>query len=228
MARTVYEEMLPRWLSTRESAKPPPQESAAARWPLLATLAAPVFTGLATAWFFRGRRPALWSKKVRDVMVDEVVTIAPSATLADAARQMRDHNVGILPVIVAGELAGVITDRDLVVRALAEGADPTLTVVGEFASGAPISVRPDTGLDETMETWVSARWVAYLSWTTTTGWWVSSRSARWLCDRARKRRRCTPPKRSRNGRLAPRSTRRATSVLNGQCSRSRALPLLSR
>ena len=151
MARTVYEEMLPRWLSTRESAKPPPQESAAARWPLLATLAAPVFTGLAAAWFFRGRRPALWSKKVRDVMVDEVVTIDPSATLADAARQMRDHNVGILPVIVAGELAGVITDRDLVVRALAEGADPTLTVVGEFASGAPISVRPDTGLDETME-----------------------------------------------------------------------------
>ena len=36
-------------------------------------------------------------------------------------------------------------------RALAEGADPTLTVVGEFASGAPIAVRPDTGLDETME-----------------------------------------------------------------------------
>jgi CBS domain-containing protein len=84
-------------------------------------------------------------------MVDEVVTIDPSATLADAARQMRDHNVGILPVIVAGELAGVITDRDLVVRALAEGADPTLTVVGGFASGAPISVRPDTGLAETME-----------------------------------------------------------------------------
>ena len=113
--------MLPRWLSTRESAKPPPQEGAAARWPLLATLAAPVFTGLATAWFLRGRGPALWSKKVRDVMVDEVVTIDPFATLADAARQMRDHNVGILPVIVDGELAGVITDRDLVVRALAEG-----------------------------------------------------------------------------------------------------------
>jgi CBS domain-containing protein len=151
MARTVYEEMLPRWLSTRLSAKPPPQEDAAARWPLLATLAAPVFTGLATAWFLRGRGPALWSKRVRDVMVDEVVTIDPSATLADAARQMRDHNVGILPVIVDGELAGVITDRDLVVRALAEGADPMLTFVGEFASGAPIAVHPDTGLDETME-----------------------------------------------------------------------------
>ena len=167
MARTVYEEMLPRWLSTRESAKPPPQESAAARWPLLATLAAPVFTGLAAAWFFRGRRPALWSKKVRDVMVDEVVTIDPSATLADAARQMRDHNVGILPVIVAGELAGVITDRDLVVRALAEGADPTLTVVGEFASGAPIFFRPDPGLDETMEMGPS---IAGKQWSTVMGY----------------------------------------------------------
>ena len=163
-------------------------------------------------------------------MVDEVVSIDPSATLADAARQMRDHNVGILPVIVAGELAGVITDRDLVVRALAEGADPTLTVVGEFASGAPISVRPDTGLDETMETWVSARWVAYLSWTTTTGWWVSSASARWLCDRARKRRRCTPPKRSRNGRLAPRSatlaTRTAAFPLRRSASRTHAALML--
>jgi CBS domain-containing protein len=84
-------------------------------------------------------------------MIKEVVTIDPSATLADAARQMRDHNVGILPVIVDGRVAGVITDRDLVVRAFAEGADPTLTVVGEFASGAPISVRPDAGLDETMD-----------------------------------------------------------------------------
>jgi CBS domain-containing protein len=84
-------------------------------------------------------------------MVEDVVTVEPTATLADAARQMRDHNVGILPVIVEGRVAGVITDRDLVVRALAEGADPTLTVVGEFASGSPVSVRPDTGLDETME-----------------------------------------------------------------------------
>src|SRR5215470_9333343 len=64
---------------------------------------------------------------------------------------MRDHNVGILPVVVNGQLVGVITDRDLVVRAFAEGADPTLTVVSEFALPQPICARLDTPLDEAME-----------------------------------------------------------------------------
>jgi CBS domain-containing protein len=89
--------------------------------------------------------------RIRDVMVRDVVTIDASATLVEAARRMRDHNVGILPVVVNTKLAGVVTDRDLVVRALAEGADPTLTSVGEFASAELICARPDTPLDEAME-----------------------------------------------------------------------------
>src|SRR6266849_3041051 len=60
--------------------------------------------------------------KVRDVMVRNVVAIEPSASLAEAARRMCEANVGILPVVEAGEVLGVITDRDLVVRAIAAEA----------------------------------------------------------------------------------------------------------
>ena len=61
--------------------------------------------------------------KIKDVMVQDVVTINPSASLAEAAQLMRQANVGILPVVEEGQVCGVITDRDLVVRAIAVGAD---------------------------------------------------------------------------------------------------------
>jgi predicted transcriptional regulator len=118
--------------NARDRSVDPPQDSATAKWPLLAAVAVPAFAGLATAWFLREREPGVTT--VKDLMVRDVVTIDPAVTLVEAARRMRDHNVGILPLVVNGKLAGVITDRDLMVRALAEGADPTLTVVGEFAS----------------------------------------------------------------------------------------------
>jgi CBS-domain-containing membrane protein len=136
MARTAYERIAHPWLRTPVTARSKvAHDSATAKWPFLAALAVPAFAGLATAWFSRERGPAV--TRVKDLMVRDVVTIDPAVTLAEAATRMRDHNVGILPVVVNGKLAGVITDRDLVVRALAEGADPTLTVVGEFASAEP-------------------------------------------------------------------------------------------
>jgi CBS domain-containing protein len=152
MAKKVYEAVAQQWLPTLMTAKStPPQNGATLMWPLFIAVAIPAFAGLARAWFLRERAPVLRLKQVKDLMVSDVVTVDPSATLAQAARLMRDHNVGILPVIVNTRLAGVITDRDLVVRALAEGADPTLTVVGEFVSAEPICARPDTQLEEAME-----------------------------------------------------------------------------
>jgi CBS domain-containing protein len=150
MARTAYELIAQPWLRTPLTARTKPARGRArAKWPFFAALAVPALAGLARALFSRGHRPAV--KRVKDLMVCDVVTVDPAVTLAEAARRMRDHNVGILPVVMNGELAGVITDRDLVVRALAEGADPELTLVGEFASAEPISARPDTPLGEAME-----------------------------------------------------------------------------
>jgi CBS domain-containing protein len=53
-------------------------------------------------------------KRVREVMQRKVVTIAPEASLLLAARRMREHQIGCLPVLERGELLGMITDRDLV------------------------------------------------------------------------------------------------------------------
>jgi CBS domain-containing protein len=59
--------------------------------------------------------------KLKEIMTKDVEVLHPQDTIQTAAQKMRDRNVGFLPVIEAGELAGVITDRDLVIRTLADG-----------------------------------------------------------------------------------------------------------
>ena len=150
-AATAIRETAIRWSPTlRTHHSTPPHAAVTPKSLLFAAPAVLALAGLAT-WFYRERGGLSSSTKVKHVMVSDVVTIASSATLAEAAQLMRDSNVGILPIVGEGTVAGVITDRDLVVRALAEGADPTLTVVGEFASVDPICARPDTPVDEAME-----------------------------------------------------------------------------
>jgi CBS domain-containing protein len=80
--------------------------------------------------------------KVKEIMVPNPLTIEASATLVEAARRMRDGNVGMLPIIESGSLRGVITDRDLVIRSMAVGADPTAVRVGDVATAAVISAHP--------------------------------------------------------------------------------------
>ena len=108
----------------------------------------------ALVWLARSRRPAprQRGKKIGDVMIHQVLTIQASATAMEAAQKMRDANVGVLPVV--GEdriLRGVITDRDLVVRAMAEGADPSTTLVAECATRDLVCARPDSPVDEALE-----------------------------------------------------------------------------
>ena len=101
--------------------------------------------------------------KIKDVMVQDVVAINPSASLAEAAELMRQANVGILPVVEDGQVCGVITDRDLVVRAIAIGADLTSTPVGECATGDPILAHPDWNLDQAMHAMARAQ-IGRLKW----------------------------------------------------------------
>jgi CBS domain-containing protein len=88
---------------------------------------------------------------VRDVMVGDVLTIEVGASVLEAAQRMRDGNVGVLPVVDGGRLRGIITDRDLVVRAMANGAMPALTRVAECATWDIICARADSPIDEAME-----------------------------------------------------------------------------
>ena len=87
-------------------------------------------------------------KNVRDTMTTDPTAIDPSKDIADAARIMRDQDVGSLPVTDQGRLVGVVTDRDIVVRVVAEGrSDAT---VGEVLSRNPVTVSPDDDLDEAL------------------------------------------------------------------------------
>lgn len=78
--------------------------------------------------------------KIKDFMTTPVVTVSAKATLAEAARLMRDNDVGFLPVVDGDDLKGVVTDRDLVVRGLADGDEKS---IGEIVSGGVIFLRPD-------------------------------------------------------------------------------------
>ena len=90
-------------------------------------------------------------------MVHRVVSVAPSASLAEAAKRMRGANVGILPVVEDTEVRGVITDRDVVVRAIAEDADLANVLVGDCASSDPIVAHPEWDVDQAMETMARAQ-----------------------------------------------------------------------
>lgn len=80
-----------------------------------------------------------------------LVTVAPEETVEAAARRMRDRKVGCLLVLRQGRPAGVVTDRDLVVRVVAEGRDPTQARVGEFVTYDPITVDVGEGIETVVE-----------------------------------------------------------------------------
>ena len=70
------------------------------------------------------------AKKVRDAMTAQPRTAEPTLSLVEAARLMRSEDVGSLPIVEEGRLPAVLTDRDIVVRAVAEGVDPKAVVSG--------------------------------------------------------------------------------------------------
>jgi CBS domain-containing protein len=88
---------------------------------------------------------------VRHAMTAAPQTIDPGMNAADAAAMMRSEDVGALPVVKDGELVGLVTDRDLVVRVLAERQEPTQVEVGSIATRSPVTVTPDMRLSEARE-----------------------------------------------------------------------------
>jgi len=92
----------------------------------------------------RSRRSPL----VREAMSRQVVAITPEASLFAAARQMRAHGIGSLPVLEGRELVGMVTDRDLVVRGLAESPDPGHLRVRDVMSAGALSCFSDQRIDQ--------------------------------------------------------------------------------
>ena len=88
---------------------------------------------------------------VRHAMTESPQAIGPDMNAQDAAAMMKTEDVGVLPVVREGELVGLVTDRDLVLRVLAERRDPRAVTVREICTGSPVSVTPDTRLSEARE-----------------------------------------------------------------------------
>ena len=82
--------------------------------------------------------------KVSEVMTREPETLPPTATCGEAATLMKQEDCGSIPIVDGGRLLGIVTDRDIVSRAVAAGKDPKTTPVSAVMSADPVTVSPDS------------------------------------------------------------------------------------
>jgi CBS domain-containing protein len=89
----------------------------------------------------------------RDVMVEGVECVGENETLVAAAKKMRDLDVGALPICGEDErLKGMLTDRDIVVKCIADGGDPSSVTAGSFGEGKPVTVGADDDIKTVLDT----------------------------------------------------------------------------
>src|SRR5213079_1735103 len=89
-------------------------------------------------------------KSVQDAMTSNPCTIDAGKPVAYAAKMMKQENVGIAPIVEGDRVVGTLTDRDIVVRVVAEGKDPEAVSVREIASTDLVTVDPQQDLDEAL------------------------------------------------------------------------------
>src|ERR687886_926807 len=96
--------------------------------------------------------------KIAEVMTDRPRAITPETSVREAARMMEQEDVGALPIVRDGaQLVGIVTDRDITVRAVARGLDPEQTSVSDVASEEVYALSPDDDLDHALETMARAQ-----------------------------------------------------------------------
>jgi len=87
-------------------------------------------------------------ESIRDLMTDNPRAIDSEKSVADAAKMMRDEDVGLAPIVDGDKLVGTVTDRDIATRVVAAGKDPESTKVKEIATKDVVTVDPDQDLEE--------------------------------------------------------------------------------
>jgi CBS domain-containing protein len=93
------------------------------------------------------------AKIARDVMTPGPECIREDETLLDASKKLAKLGIGSMPICGDDDqLKGMITDRDIVVKAIAQGKDPASTRAGELAQGKPVTIGADDSLQETLQT----------------------------------------------------------------------------
>ena len=83
------------------------------------------------------------SRKVRDIMSAAPVCMAATESVTAAARAMKERRIGTVLVVSGGRLEGLVTDRDITIRVLAENRDPATTCLGEICTGELAVLGPD-------------------------------------------------------------------------------------
>ncbi|MEU0597172.1 CBS domain-containing protein [Streptomyces sp. NPDC006393] len=91
------------------------------------------------------------AQHVRDIMTSRLVTVEPQTSVTAAAQKMRDEDIGIVLVCEGDELRGVVSDRDLVIRSLAEGGDQEKRTVASACSADLFTLTPDEDLDTAVQ-----------------------------------------------------------------------------
>jgi CBS domain-containing protein len=92
-----------------------------------------------------------WGMKVGDLVSRDVYCAKPGDSLSNIASVMKRHNVGAVPVCDGDLLVGIITDRDIVISCVAAGMNPKDCEVREFMTSSPVSITPDTEIEEAAE-----------------------------------------------------------------------------
>ncbi|KNE82373.1 MULTISPECIES: CBS domain-containing protein [Streptomyces] len=87
------------------------------------------------------------AEHVRDVMTPAVTAVRPDASLVEAAELMRTHDIGDVVVVEDSRLIGILTDRDITLRAVAEGVDPLTVSALSVCTPRPVTVGPDESVD---------------------------------------------------------------------------------
>ena len=98
-----------------------------------------------------GRAGASNTRSVADAMTRQLVSVTSSDTVADAARLMRDHDIGPVLVMDGDEVKGIVTDRDITIRAVADGLDVQSTPVSQVATASVTTVSVNDSLDQAAE-----------------------------------------------------------------------------
>jgi CBS domain-containing protein len=90
------------------------------------------------------------AQTVEEIMTTNPRTVNVDGTVLQAAQLMRDSDIGDVIVVEDGQVTGMVTDRDIVVRAVAEGRDPESTTVGEIATTGVQAIEPDASVDDAL------------------------------------------------------------------------------
>jgi CBS domain-containing protein len=86
--------------------------------------------------------------KARDVMSKSLVSVAPNDTVERAAILMKEYNIGSIPVCSGDRLVGIVTDRDITLRAVSSGADTTHETVNSVMTNNPVTASPDMSVED--------------------------------------------------------------------------------